>query len=529
MSSVKFVNNIKRKLLYPFDHDLTFMVLLWGMISLGEVIVQMRLAGVGSAVFCLLANFCIAYVIVFICDLNKVFSIFLKPLIYFIITIFTCLNLYCLYFYHTRLDNNILETITQTNIQEAREYFSMYIGWLQYLYLIFFLLVAGFLYWLAVKPLKYGIRKSGLWCCLLIGCSAAAAVSDHGNSYKETGFFSFERSVDLSKYPTYPKVGQSEIPLPDKLVIVIGESHSRSHSSLYGYPKLTNPLMAKRQQEGNLIVFDSVNSIGFSTTKTFKYILNTASPSDSIPWYKSTHLIEVLKTAGYHTSWISNQIRKGIYDNVSSAPSKLCDESIFISETGDQYRRYDDELGDVNLNDQYHKRAIFYHLMGQHEVFRDRYPSGFNKFDEKDYTDLSLSPKNRKTLSEYDNATLYNDFVIDKIISNISGSDAILIYFPDHGLDVFESGPDFCGHAKNIPESRKAALEIPMFVFLSDKFIEKRPEISKRLRSSTGNKMVTDKLIYTVMDILGLRFLESDDVKKYSILTDYSHTRLQAP
>lgn len=519
MSKLDLIKKIKNKLFYPFSHDMSFMILLWGLLSVSEVIIQVVKNNFLEAGLFLVSFLWISYLLVLVCGIYQPISKTLKIILFVLISLYTGLNLFCVYVYHTRLNYNFIEIIMQTNPQEVREYFSMYIGWRQYLYFILFIIFMAALYWLTNYRLKFSIKQySLLFSVIICGSVLAFMVNPARKESMELWNFKLEDIVDLRNYPTNPVLTRDSLPLPEKFIIIIGESHAKSHSSLYGYEKLTNPLLAKRLAEGNLFVFDNVKSVATNTSRAFKYILNTATPEfpDTIPWYRTTNLIEVLKTLGYHTTWISNQARQGLYNNLSSAPADLCDESHFIRQYWSDIK-YDGELVDIATEDKIGNSAIFYHLMGQHVLFKERYPENFGIFSAEDYSKSKYSSEAQQRLAEYDNATLYNDYVIDKLIKKYADTDAIIIYFPDHGLDVYESDLNYIGHATQTPASQKIGVEIPFIVYLSDKFIQLRPELATRLKQSTHRDFVTDKFIYAAMDAMGVGFSNSEDVKKASL------------
>ena len=75
-------------------------------------------------------------------------------------------------------------------------------------------------------------------------------------------------------------------------------------------------------------------------------------------WYKSTNLIEVMKTAGYHTIWLSNQESSGRWANIALSYSKICDVSMFTQNKltwgkGDDgvWRKHDDVLLNYKLSE----------------------------------------------------------------------------------------------------------------------------------------------------------------------------------
>ena len=54
-----------------------------------------------------------------------------------------------------------------------------------------------------------------------------------------------------------------------------------------------------------------------------------------------------------------------------------------------------------------------------------------------------LDGKQRNVLADYDNAILYNDSIVDAIISRFEDKEAIIIYMPDHGEECYEGNRGF--------------------------------------------------------------------------------------
>lgn len=149
-------------------------------------------------------------------------------------------------------------------------------------------------------------------------------------------FTKISKTPNLKDYMTNPPIKYIEKDCPDNIVMIIGESFTKSHSSLYHYNKETNPHLTNLKNQDLLFVFDNVRSAMINTTKSFQTIMSTYKPEfkDSCQWYECTTLPEIVKSAGYNTYWISNQSKVGLYDNVVGKYSELCDYSYF---TGDQY------------------------------------------------------------------------------------------------------------------------------------------------------------------------------------------------
>jgi heptose-I-phosphate ethanolaminephosphotransferase len=157
--------------------------------------------------------------------------------------------------------------------------------------------------------------------------------------------------------------------------------------------------------------------------------------------------------------------------------------------------------------------------MGQHIYYPERYPEEFNIFSENDYLDLPLHQ--RKTIAEYDNATLYNDFVIDSIIHIFSKKEAIILYFSDHGQDIYFSDKDYCGHGITAnAKSDSIGRDIPFMIYTSPKFKDKYPSLIEKIINSTNKKFNIEDIIYTLIDISGYKFKDNNDVERYSILSN---------
>ena len=102
---------------------------------------------------------------------------------------------------------------------------------------------------------------------------------------------------------------------------------------------------------------------------------------------------------------------------------------------------YDDSLKNFQKE---HNLTIF-HLMGQHVNYKQRYRTKQARFWASSYEDKrpELTNAQRKMLSHYDNATLYNDSIVAQIVKRFQKQDAIVIYVPDHGEECYEENRGF--------------------------------------------------------------------------------------
>ena len=328
---------IKEKLLFPFQYDLIYFLLLWDVIALPNCLSQFIRGNVAYMLYLLMLYYVTAYIITAILNLHKIIALIARPVVLIFFSVYALLNWYCLTMYGGLLSYNFIQIIAGTNPNEAKEYFETFVTWQQILLFV----LGGVIITLAsiylVKRRKRKYRKIWVIAGGLLILSIAAiyhnsAMIEEELSDKNYWIFAFEEVVDLRNHPTHFEIEESDSIHPTHIIIVLGESFSSNHSSLYGYKKRTNPMLEEKANEGNLIVFKNTISPCTGTTAAFKYLLNTnqVGCEDGKQWYEHTNLIEVMNMIGYHTMWISNQSEIGMYDNIPSGHSKLCKEIFFF-------------------------------------------------------------------------------------------------------------------------------------------------------------------------------------------------------
>lgn len=288
----------------------------------------------------------------------------------------------------------------------------------------------------------------------------------------------------------------------ETLIITIGESTTKHHLGIYGYHRNTTPNLAKINDE--LVVFNDVISPHTHTIPALEKVLTfgtTNNPSDK----ELGSLVQLVKAAGYKTYWISNQIPVGINETMVTMLSKAADYSYFTNLGGEKELHSLDErvlpIIKKALSDKSAKKVIFVHLLGTHTQYKNRYPKSFNQFKDAPSTPFGTQQA-FDAINQYDNAVLYNDFVISEIISLLKSNATPnekqqMIYFSDHGEDVYQT-VDFNGHSESI--GSYPMFEIP-FVFWSNN----KNELEK-YKPFADRKYMTDDFIYSVADLLNISF-----------------------
>ena len=433
----------------------------------------------------------------------------LQPVFGFIISLYACLLAFCWYRFGTTVDKGMIALVTGTNNAEATEFFHAYITPLTIvLFTMAVLLVfVGFLWFsrhqfpITKRTMKW-LGFFTLLCCCGLGYSFYTLPG------RIEGIMRTEQK-NLADYLQHPEMIATSESHPDVVMIIIGESFSRSHSSLYGYDKITNPRLQQQRDSGNLIVFSDPVAPATHTAESFKYFMTTFShETTDKDWFQCLTLPEALAASGYHTAWFSNQAASGWYDNVSAAFAALCDTVHYTTtpEDGEQGAKPDGILLSciASYVPSAVRMALFVHLMGQHVDFEQRYPPTFNHFTESQYA--NRPSHQRRDYATYDNATLYNDYVVDSLFSSLEGMNAVALYFSDHAMDFYESADDYCSHSNdNNPASHQAGLKIPFVVYTTARYRDANPLVVQQLEEMAAKPYYVEHLPDLILQLTGYK------------------------
>ena len=398
---------------------------------------------------------------------------------------------------------------------------------------IFFIFVVTILILAVIYYYRSIINRLGrkfAYLLLLIGFVGTVAICvkrsknwDGVYLYKIKTFFSYSAPVNLKEHlqnPAIENVGDG----PKNIVLVIGESFSKRHSSLYDYEKNTNPILTKLEKDSLLFVYENVTSAELTTIASFQSMMSTYRPEYKLNknWYDCVTLPEIISKTDYKSIWISNQSRDGMFDNIVSQYAELCDTTVWVgNKFAGLYKEDLDELVlheirnfKACLND---KNVFIVHLMGSHYSFKSRYPEKYNIFTPGAYEEFEKHQ--RLTLAEYDNSILYNDYIVSEICKLFETEETIVFDVSDHGLDVDDSDTNYVGHSRLIDSlSIKVGREIPFMIYASPKYQNSFPERMDDIKRTLTKSFRTDDILYSVMDIMNVKFIDNDDVNKYSLL-----------
>ena len=315
------------------------------------------------------------------------------------------------------------------------------------------------------------------------------------------------------------------------IVLIIGESYGKLHSQQYGYFMPTTPRQIKREKSGLLVPFNDVVAPWNLTSFVFKNVFSLHVVGEKGEWCDYPLFPSLFRKAGYHVTFITNQFlpkaKQAVYDFSGGffLNHPELSAAMFDSRNQQLYRFDRGLLDDYDKNQQQHNtdhNLIIFHLLGQHVKYNQRFPSDRRHFTAEDYEKkrADLDGKQRNVLADYDNAVLYNDSIVDAIISRFEDKEAIIIYMPDHGEECYEGNRGFIcrNHSAAIDyDLAHYEFEIPFWIFCSYKYAAKHPDIYKEIIGAKNRRFMTDALPHMLLYLAGIH--TKDYHAEYNILS----------
>lgn len=301
------------------------------------------------------------------------------------------------------------------------------------------------------------------------------------------------------------------------VVVIVGESFIRHHSSLYGYPLPTNPHLQAEADSGRLVAFTDYISPANLTSAALRNILNLNSAGNREKWFDSVYFPLVAAREGWRVHLYDNQVTKPehIADVQLSAIIRSPLLEIYCYEwANDSLDRYDgDFIKRINREypfDMTVGNLDLYHLYGQHFAAVDRYPGGkgYDRWsgDSIPYTRPWLSPEKRSVVAQYDNATFYNDCVISEIMRRYGSTPTIFVYFSDHGEEMYDTSDCVVRNEPPLDDMDgwfERQFSVPVFFFANKEYINLRPEKWNQIRNSANKDGMLDNIGHTILNLAG--------------------------
>ena len=438
------------------------------------------------------------------------------------------------YNYTALIGVGVVASLLETNMKEAGEFVTMYMGVQEWIWVV--LLLSGGIWLFLNKPWQRlhfdQAGKRVLTSCLLAVTITYTVIlfSLHIEVLWDTMFpmqrlvLSSSTAIDnIRAYRELSSHLDADVELTrndgkiKNVVFILGESTNRNHMHLYGYYLPNTPNLDDMAARGEISVFRDVVSPHSTTIAVLSKLFTFCNHESDKPWYEYSNLIDIMNSAGYKTYWLSNQESSGIWGNVAQIYAAHSKVSHF---TRIRDSREDDGLEDGALfplvDEAIAQRAEqknFYvvHLMGGHGLYYNRFPYIFTKFT-KDDIQLDVNEAQKTVIAQYDDALYYNDYIVSGIIDKFrcTGEDSIVVYVPDHGEAVYDEG-GFTGHIEENPS--RHMIEIPVIIWASDRFKELHPEKWAAIQAAVDNPYMTDDMIHTMLDIVDVQTADYDPAR----------------
>ncbi len=330
-------------------------------------------------------------------------------------------------------------------------------------------------------------------------------------------------AIERARQDAVPSISARKLAKGETYVLVIGESQARGHMSLYGYERKTTPWMDDQVCSENWARFTHSYSNYVQTVPALSLALTAANQYNGKNYIASPSILDVARSAGFRTYWLSNQQGLGTYDNPITAIANTADVYVKINHRVDGgslsdfpdielVSRLRDLKRQINPDE---NNLIVLHLMGSHQDYCRRFPSNFSRFSDTpnsahagtagwfDWFADTASARRKKT-DCYDDSVAFTDLVLSQIFSEakqLSGFRAF-VYLPDHAEGIDE------GRAHDPQMFTFEMTHIPLIVWLSDAFTKASAGRTAALRNHR-DAVWTNDLLYEL--ILGLTGIEAED------------------
>lgn len=491
-----------------------------------------------------------------------------RSLLYVVLYGIALVDMFCYVKFDSTLTPTMLMLFGETTQQESQEFLSSYLNWDVITSCVgwILLLIAIHILWTILRKVLANVRKRMILpkikqtvpavCKAVLGVVVAWMLVDAYGQCKEN-------KVAMHRLFCYDTVGQVEHELTKKecaklyipvyrlafgiyannlakhqidqlmaarekvvvdscsyrvpnIVLIIGESYNKHHSQLYGYQKPTTPRQLAMAQEGSLVAFSDVVAPWNLTSFVFKNVMSMHAVGDEGEWCDTPLFPEVFRKAGYHVTFITNQFqskaREEVYDFSGGFFLNNPELSKYQFDTRNaSLHRYDEgvlmEYDVLKKHNTKHNLTIL-HLEGSHVDYRGRYPQKTDTyFTPEMYDRPELTDRQLKILAHYDNSLRYNDSIVWAITQRFVDEDAVVIYMPDHGEEIFDSKPYTYGRIHSASIDYRLArneMEIPFWIWGSPKYRELHPYGWEAIQASKDRPMMTDVLPHLLLYFGGI-------------------------
>lgn len=444
----------------------------------------------------------------------------LKPFL-IIVLLLSSLAAYFMNSYDIIVDKLMIQNIMETNLHESMDLLSIQ----QVVYfLLLGVLPSIMVYRVKIKPMKFktalveGVKTVAV--ALVLSVALIFSFSkfytsffrEHAplRSYTNPANYLYSIGEYIGESYSHPVTGLKILGQdahvvahngPRKLVIlVVGEAVRADHFSLNPYVRETTPLLKKE----DVINFAQFTSSGTETAVSVPCMFSCYGREvyDRDIAQHTENVLDVLKHAGANILWRDNNsdskgvaVRVEYEDYKTSQKNTICEDGECRDEgmlVGLQEYINAHPTGDI---------VIVLHQMGNHgPAYYKRYPKAFEKYTPVCKTNQLEQCSQAEITNAYDNAILYTDYFLSKVIGLLKDNDkqfgTAMFYLSDHGESLGEKGLYLHGFPYAIaPDAQK---HIPAVMWFGKQF-----KINKQaLKQRASQPYTHDYLFHTMLGFI---------------------------
>ncbi len=419
-----------------------------------------------------------------------------------LLVLFFIINSIVLYFiftYSAIVDVTMVGNILNTDYEEASSFFSFRL----ILYLFLLGIIPSF-FIVKIKIIKDTLKRSLINISLTLVFVFILIFANSSNwlwidkSSTKLGALALPWSYVVNTIRHYnfkSQENKKEILLPNAtikdtkksiVVLVIGESARSRNFSLYGYEKLTNPLLSKTE---NLYTFNATSCATY-TTAGVKCILehaNTSKLYEILPNYLYRNNVEVIWRT---TNWgeppvhIKNFLNKD--DLTKNCVGEECNyDEILLNGLQEQIA--------ASKKD---KILIILHTSTSHgPTYSKKYPTKFETFKPVCNSVELGKCTSEELINAYDNTIVYTDYILSNLIDILKQKQeysSTMLFVSDHGESLGEN--NLYMHGLPVAIAPKEQFEIPFIVWLSDDYKKLKP----------NNSLTQNHVFHSVLNFLAI-------------------------
>ncbi|MGV1908564.1 MULTISPECIES: phosphoethanolamine transferase [Agrobacterium] len=431
--------------------------------------------------------------------------------------------------YGVFVDTDMVRNVFETTVAESKDLVTF--GLLTH-FAIYFVLPSALLMWVRIvhRPIGSKLLRNGLtiFACFVVFAGVGATFYKPYSTIVRT-----KRDLVKTLNPITPLVGavkyvfnasqevaivakplgeDAEIGLradgsmkPRIVILVVGETARGASFSLGSYNRQTNPELALQ----NVIYWPNVSSCGTATDVSLPCMFSNLKRSGYSHrlGLENENVLDVLSRAGVDVTWMENNTgSKGVSDRIrnirltGSVDPRFCKDGdckdeIFLD-------KIDDWLDSVTKDS-----VLVLHQLGNHgPAYYERYPEAFRRFVPDCQTAELTKCADSEVVNAYDNAILYTDFVLAKILERLKARSAKLstafLYVSDHGESLGENRLFLHGTPYFMAPDEQT--RIPMVTWFDKQFASSMGLSLDCLKSSALKPLSHDNLFSSLLAMMNV-------------------------